>query len=112
MITIGGRDTLERPTVAADVFPKGIGIFDLTELKWKDEYDAGAAEYDSPQAIKSWYEQGQVFYLELVIRKFAEFEAETSPKSSTTQGSRPSSLGHPPAVPPPTSRRKSRCLPV
>ncbi|KAF6784147.1 kelch repeat protein [Colletotrichum sojae] len=54
MITVGGRDIAERPTLAADVFPKGLGIFDLTELRWKDEYDAGAAEYDSPQVIKSW----------------------------------------------------------
>lgn len=53
MIVVGGDSGR-----AKDTFPKGLGVFDMTDLTWKDSYDAGAAEYDSPQVIKSWYDEG------------------------------------------------------
>jgi hypothetical protein len=43
---------------AKDTFPQGIGIFDMTELKWKGEYDPLAEEYESHSSIKSWYDNG------------------------------------------------------
>ncbi|CAG9954564.1 unnamed protein product [Clonostachys rosea f. rosea IK726] len=58
MISVGGvkdwfinNDTWKSP----DTFPNGIGIFDLTELKWKDEYDPDAKPYESPQIVQEWY---------------------------------------------------------
>lgn len=61
MITVGGINRkLGVPTFFKDrdPFPQGLGIFDLTELKWKDQYDAGAANYQSPDAVKAWYDEG------------------------------------------------------
>ncbi|GKT64881.1 kelch repeat protein [Colletotrichum tofieldiae] len=59
MITVGGRNTLQdRPD--KDPFPQGLGIFDITELQWKDEYDSQAAKYDSPEIIKTWYKAGNL----------------------------------------------------
>ncbi|KAF3351459.1 hypothetical protein VD0002_g4822 [Verticillium dahliae] len=41
-----------------DPWPQGLGVFDITELKWTNEYDADAEDYDSPEVIKSWYADG------------------------------------------------------
>jgi hypothetical protein len=53
MIVVGGIP----PSILAtyftkDPWPQGLGIFDLTEMKWKDSYDADAAPYVTPQQIK------------------------------------------------------------
>lgn len=37
---------------AADPWEKGIGLFDLTEMAWKDGYDAEAEAYVTPQLVK------------------------------------------------------------
>jgi hypothetical protein len=36
----------------------GIGVVDMTELKWSDKYDSIASAYDSPQIVKDWYDKG------------------------------------------------------
>jgi hypothetical protein len=41
-----------------DPFPRGIGIFDMTAMEWKDEYDASAEEYEPNERIRSWYTDG------------------------------------------------------
>lgn len=38
-----------------DPWTQGLGVFDMTTLKWKDSYDADAPEYESPQQIQEWY---------------------------------------------------------
>lgn len=38
----------------------GVGIFDLTELQWTDAYDADADDYESPEEIREWYNNGFV----------------------------------------------------
>ena len=40
-----------------DPWANGIGIFDLTEMRWKSKYEAQAASYVTPQAVKSWYKR-------------------------------------------------------
>jgi hypothetical protein len=35
-----------------DAFPQGLGIFDLTDMQWKDQYDADAESYVTPKVIK------------------------------------------------------------
>ncbi|KZL86431.1 kelch repeat protein [Colletotrichum incanum] len=59
MITVGGSNKFQTPP-EKDPFPQGLGIFDITELQWKDEYDSTAAKYDSPQIIKIWYNAGNL----------------------------------------------------
>ncbi|KAF6833795.1 kelch repeat protein [Colletotrichum musicola] len=61
MIVVGGTATTGRSTEqdnSKDIFPEGLGIFDLTRLVWKDEYYSTAHEYDSPDIVKSWYNEG------------------------------------------------------
>ena len=35
-----------------------MGVFDMTQLEWKDKYEADADDYESPEMIKSWYDKG------------------------------------------------------
>ncbi|EFQ27055.1 kelch repeat protein [Colletotrichum graminicola] len=66
MVTFGGVDRMRWNDNSTnffrdpDPFPQGVGVFDLTDLKWKDEYDADASSYDSPEAIKAWYNEGNI----------------------------------------------------
>ncbi|KAK1579494.1 kelch repeat protein [Colletotrichum navitas] len=66
MVTFGGIDRMRWNDNSTnffrdpDPFPQGVGIFDLTDLKWKDEYNADASSYDSPGAIKAWYNEGNL----------------------------------------------------
>ncbi|KAL5890446.1 hypothetical protein ACKVWC_005654 [Pyricularia oryzae] len=58
MISVGGwensRDskTWSRP----DPWTKGIGVFDMTALRWVDRYDPAAGEYESPKMVRDWYQ--------------------------------------------------------
>ncbi|KAF9872633.1 kelch repeat protein [Colletotrichum karsti] len=62
MITIGGIDRSWVDSAKffkdKDPFPQGVGVFDMTQLKWNDQYDSSAAAYDTPDIVKSWYEEG------------------------------------------------------
>ncbi|KAF6830065.1 kelch repeat protein [Colletotrichum plurivorum] len=61
MITIGGLDPGAKERYRdRDPFPQGLGVFDLTGLEWKTQYDAGAAPYETPDIVKSWYDEGSV----------------------------------------------------
>lgn len=35
-------------------------LFDMTTLKWKDDYDADAAAYERNADLKKWYSNGYV----------------------------------------------------
>lgn len=41
-----------------DVWANGLGVFDLSTLTWSDRFDADADEYDAPDVVKEWYNQG------------------------------------------------------
>ncbi|KAL3293422.1 kelch repeat protein [Colletotrichum asianum] len=63
MITIGGVDpSLPQGTPMGDpdIFHQDIGVPDLTSLEWKDEYNSSAAGYESSNAVKSWYNEGNL----------------------------------------------------
>jgi len=56
MAVVGGYDsTVNNVTSWRDPWPQGIGIFDLTDMNWKDHYDPSAEPYRSPDAVKDWY---------------------------------------------------------
>ena len=62
ILSIGGAD---RRTAGAgmkqkDEAPNGLLLFDMSTLKWKDSYDAGAAAYQRSDTIKSWYSKGSL----------------------------------------------------
>lgn len=61
LIVVGGNAerSLESWTVEQrDPWPQGIGVFDLSAFKWSAAYDPEAGEYESPQMIQNWYNQG------------------------------------------------------
>ena len=63
-VAVGGRQVLSIGGTAGlewndkDPAPQGLQLFDMTEMKWKDSYDADAAPYERPAAIKTWYSNG------------------------------------------------------
>ena len=40
-----------------DPWLQGLGIFDLTAMEWKEEYDPAAAPYVTPDAVKAYYQR-------------------------------------------------------
>lgn len=59
MLSIGGVDPQADKTWGTkDPFPQGLGIFDMTELEWKENFDHKAAAYDSAEPIRKWYSDG------------------------------------------------------
>ncbi|KIW94417.1 uncharacterized protein Z519_04393 [Cladophialophora bantiana CBS 173.52] len=59
MISIGGcpPSTLNQFGADYDEWASGIGVLDLSELQWKDHYDAGAALYERAQLVQKYYNQ-------------------------------------------------------
>lgn len=56
MIMIGGHDPAYQDSeVPSDPWPQGIGVFDMTVLKFKDSYQANATTYKTPDAIKKYH---------------------------------------------------------
>ncbi|KAK4446547.1 hypothetical protein QBC34DRAFT_149052 [Podospora aff. communis PSN243] len=58
LLSVGGIDTdVKFPDNFLDPDPwaNGLGVFDLTDLIWRDRYDAEAAPYQSPAVVREWY---------------------------------------------------------
>ena len=61
MLSVGGTNgalgtvgSLSEP----DPWKQGLGILGLTDLTWKDRYDAAeTADYTPPQIVRDWYAQ-------------------------------------------------------
>lgn len=58
MISAGGTD--ENDYEDPDVWPYGIGVFDMTALEWVDEFDPEARDYQTPAVVQDWYDGGYV----------------------------------------------------
>lgn len=64
MIMIGGSDPrysrdfvedIDYHNAPSDPWPQGIGVFDMTALKFKDSYQAKAGPYGTPDIIKNYH---------------------------------------------------------
>lgn len=61
MLSIGGTDASKGfPAEFADPDPwaQGLGVFDMTGLRWTDGYNNNAGAYDTPEAVKQFYRDG------------------------------------------------------
>lgn len=61
MLSIGGADaTKGYPAEFEDPDPwaQGLGVFDMTSLRWTDGYRSDAAAYDTPDVVKQFYRDG------------------------------------------------------
>ncbi|KXH43162.1 kelch repeat protein [Colletotrichum simmondsii] len=92
MLSIGGTNgALGWPDSLSDPDPwdLGLGIFDMTELRWTDSYEPQAATYESPDMVKRWYDQGglkSVHWTSYEVRALF-----TNSSSNTTSSARPQS---------------------
>ncbi len=59
MVSVGG--VISAAQEAADTWPLGLGVFDLTEMTWKDNYDPSAAAHETPTSLKNWYSQNGLY---------------------------------------------------
>lgn len=57
MLVVGGVDENIWNSLTPDPWPQGLGIFDMTDLKWKTDYDANAEDYETPSTVRLWYEE-------------------------------------------------------
>ncbi|KAG7053227.1 kelch repeat protein, partial [Colletotrichum scovillei] len=62
MIVVGGRTTSKsvgnlKGWALRDPWPQGLGLFDLAEWTWKDDYNASAGAYRSHEEIQRWYRE-------------------------------------------------------
>ena len=56
MVVVGGKQPLVGDSSqVTDFLMQGVGVFDLTSMQWKDQYDASAAPYVTPDVVKAWY---------------------------------------------------------
>ena len=64
MIVVGGNIMTQQaisenngtwPYSVVDPWPQGLGVFDITDMEWKDSYDAGAGPYRTPEMVKQYY---------------------------------------------------------
>lgn len=63
MVVVGGLSGFSGDASAwaeKDEWPNGLGVFDLTALRWLDGYDADAGNYTSPDSVREWYNKGYV----------------------------------------------------
>ena len=56
MLVIGGTQPSNPLGIAAaDPWPSGLGIFDMTTFTWSDGYDPSAAVYEQPEVVRNYY---------------------------------------------------------
>lgn len=55
MVIIGGVRADGRDSELGDDWLQGLGVFDLSEMVFKDRYNADASAYTSPEVVKKWY---------------------------------------------------------
>ncbi|KAL8367072.1 hypothetical protein RB595_007986 [Gaeumannomyces hyphopodioides] len=64
MLSVGGSDRTHDSggewTNSKDPWPQGLGVFDMTELRWTDGFDAHAADYTPPRQVADWYSSGNL----------------------------------------------------
>lgn len=61
MLSVGGTDASRGfPADFSDPDPwaQGLGVFDMTSLRWTDGYASDATAYDTPEVVKQFYQDG------------------------------------------------------
>lgn len=111
MISIGGSQPSDSGAqsggstgilgAAQDPWPNGIGIFDMTAFQWTSSYNPNAAQYESPDVVKSYYSSSYTTPSFANPTIAAAFGASTSQNTSptTTAGGNSGSTGSSTASP-------------
>lgn len=94
MLMVGGHSQ-NQSLRDKDPLPRGLGIFDLTDLVWNKagNYDADAEDYRTPKFVEEWYQDKNLSALswssDEVKRMFLKSPV---PFNATTSGSAPTSI--------------------
>ena len=79
-----------------DIWPLGLNVFDLSDMVFKDRYDADAPVYTSPEVVKRWYAENGPMAKDISDDGKVLFDRSTATNSNP--GSAPSSTDpHPSA---------------
>ncbi|KAF4876220.1 Kelch repeat-containing protein [Colletotrichum siamense] len=93
MLSVGGMISFRTVDLSSpDPWPLGLGIFDMTELRWTNRFDPDAGAYDSPKVVKDWYSQGNVANWESPELKelFSQWSPNATARSPDDTRSQPS----------------------
>ena len=86
-----------------DPWLQGLGIFDLTAMEWKEEYDPAAAPYVTPDAVKAYYQRngrGPASWSNDVVQAwFTEITSNHTDTSSTPSTPHPGFSTSQPGLP-------------
>ncbi|EAQ85859.1 hypothetical protein CHGG_07112 [Chaetomium globosum CBS 148.51] len=102
-VQIGGRQVLslfgkDVWKLTDDPAPNGMLLFDMTDMQWKDSYDAAAGAYERPSVLETWYNNGsfdQVDWSSEEVRRLFARRSTTPPSSTQSSGPSPTGSGGP-----------------
>ena len=57
VVVVGKQPFVPDRRQIPDFLSQGFGIFDLSAMEWTSMYDAAAAPYVTPSAVRSWYDE-------------------------------------------------------
>ena len=71
-----------------DPWPQGIGVFDMTEMKWRDNYDPKSQPYKIPNTLKAYYQRNGLYpagWSSPSVQQWFTVKNTTTPSSSQGQ---------------------------
>ncbi|KAF9881251.1 kelch repeat protein [Colletotrichum karsti] len=99
VLSIGGLDeggTNFQSWLMKDPWALGLGVFDMTQMRWTDGYDSKAASYEAPDVVKQWYDGGNLASVKWSNDEVRELFAQTASNAPTNApGTSPSSSSSP-----------------
>ncbi|KAH7125761.1 hypothetical protein B0J11DRAFT_606285 [Dendryphion nanum] len=101
LLTIGGIDPALQEGIATsdqqgkDPWPFGLGIFDMTDMRWKSQYDANASSYKSPQVVRDYYDNNSRYPTQWSSPELAVMFGQTSKPPSQTSSLGPDQTKNP-----------------
>lgn len=48
-----------------DPWRHSLGVFDMTALEWRSEFNPDLGDYETPQMVKDWYDENPSWSLEM-----------------------------------------------
>ncbi|KIW32491.1 uncharacterized protein PV07_04034 [Cladophialophora immunda] len=91
MIVVGGAiANVANAHQTKDPWAQGLGVFDMTELEWKDSYDPSAATYQTPNIVKQYISangQYPTTWDSQTVESWLSAKAAPNPTSSSSPAS-------------------------
>ncbi|KAK7700822.1 hypothetical protein SLS64_010673 [Diaporthe eres] len=101
MLSIGGTDASKGyPAEFADPDPwiQGLGVFDMTALRWTDGYANDAEAYDNPEVVKQFYRDGGLDKVQWTSDEVKNLFSSNASKEDHDHDHNPSDVSRRPTV--------------